>query len=509
MALKGVMQNTVLWRRIWFVARYLLCVFGLGFFLVPLPLGLLAGPRLPVLFCVCVVLGGFVTGAVTARYCPKPQGFYARYWPMLLMTFAPGIATAIGMLFSQGGVYAYWAASGFISPGFALAFFLEALGRGFTVAPLAPVLYALGYSSGFLWQEQRAKDAVAVPKKVYLCTVLLVLSVVGSGGFMLYERSITFVPRSHGFAYAGGFSSVDLRPYRLHNPDTILPRLSAPSTFRVEEEARMPVLDGAEAAFPVYAAFAKASYKALPLQQPPKTSGELPADPYRKIVTFTNTINAFERLVRGNVDIYFGAEPSDKQRAMAAQAGKELVLTPIALEAFVFFVNEDNPVQSLGMDQIRSIYSGGITNWKALGASDARIVAFQRPEGSGSQTIMKKFMADKALMRPLKEQTIAGMGGVVVRTAEYQNMPDAIGYSFRFFVTSMGSKTKVRLLALDGVLPEPEHIKSGAYPYVVPLYAITLKDNPRPEVPEFLRWMQGPQGQELVEKVGYSALKKQ
>lgn len=501
-------KKSIPWSRIWFVARYLLCVFVPGFIVAPVALCFLFLLRQPVLICLLIFLTGFGVGALTIRACRRPENFWPRYWPMLGMTFLSGLVTATGMLLSGGSTEGAWGFSGLTSPGFLPAFLIESLDGGLTVAPLAPVLYALSYSVGFYWQEQKQADKVAVPKKANVWVALLVLGVIGSGSFMLYERSVRFVPRSHGFAHAGGFSSVDLRPYQLHNPANILPRLSTPSTFRVEEEGRMPVLDGAEAAFPVYAAFAGACYKdLLPQPLPLVKNGELPDDPYKRIVTFTNTINAFERLIRGDVNIYFGAEPSAEQREAAVKAGKELVLTPIGQEAFVFFVNEENPVQSLSMDQIRAVYSGEVKNWKALGGQDMRIVAYQRPEGSGSQTIMKKFMGKKTLIQPLQEENIASMGGVVVHTAEYHNMSDAIGYSFRFFVTSMGSKAKVRLLALNGVPPDPEHIRSGVYSYVVPLYAISIKSNPKGEVSAFLRWMQGPQGQELVEKVGYSALK--
>ena len=40
---------------------------------------------------------------------------------------------------------------------------------------------------------------------------------------------------------------------------------------------------------------------------------------------------------------------------------------PIGKEAFVFFVEEDNPIDNLTSDQIRQIYSGEITNnWSLI-----------------------------------------------------------------------------------------------------------------------------------------------
>ena len=52
---------------------------------------------------------------------------------------------------------------------------------------------------------------------------------------------------------------------------------------------------------------------------------------------------------------------------VAKRLGKKLKLTPIGKEAFVFFVNEKNPVKSLAADEIKGIYAGDITNWRAVG----------------------------------------------------------------------------------------------------------------------------------------------
>ena len=130
--------------------------------------------------------------------------------------------------------------------------------------------------------------------------------------------------------------------------------------------------------------------------------------------------------MNGDVDIFFGAEPSAEQKKLASDAGKELVYTPIGKEAFVFFVSEDNPVDGLTSEQIRNIYSGNITNWKKLGGRNLPILAFQRPQNSGSQTKMEKFMGDAKLKEPLKVEFEYSMVGVISAVADYQNKETAI-----------------------------------------------------------------------------------
>ncbi len=47
---------------------------------------------------------------------------------------------------------------------------------------------------------------------------------------------------------------------------------------------------------------------------------------------------------------------------MANEEGTPLEIKPVALDAFVFLLNEEHPVDSLTLEQIRDIYSGRIVN---------------------------------------------------------------------------------------------------------------------------------------------------
>lgn len=67
------------------------------------------------------------------------------------------------------------------------------------------------------------------------------------------------------------------------------------------------------------------------------------------------------------------AQPSDGQKKRAEKSGVTLLYTPFAREAFVFIVNADNPVNSLTEQQVRDIFSGAITNWRAVGGDDQEI----------------------------------------------------------------------------------------------------------------------------------------
>ena len=320
------------------------------------------------------------------------------------------------------------------------------------------------------------------------------------------------IVRSHNFAYENGLSSVDLSKYKITNPNNILPKLNEPSTLLLTQDEWL-ILDGAEATYPVYSAFANTCYDGIQKYQydtdnTPSTKRSELNNEFRKYVAFNNTVYAFKDLINKRCDVFFGAMPSQKQRKEAAAISEELVLTPIANEAFVFFTSSDNPVKSLTTQQVRDIYSGKVKNWQPLGGEDRRILAFQRPEGSGSQTLLQHIMDDTPIMEPLKTEYIPSMGGIGESVAEYNGDAGALGFSFKFFLTGMlGRKdAPVKILAIDGVYPTDENIRSGQYPFTTKLYAITLKSNTKPQLTHFLSWMQSPQGQELAERVGYVRL---
>lgn len=343
--------------------------------------------------------------------------------------------------------------------------------------------------------------------------ILLLITWLSCSFIINYTLNNNNTIRSHNFAYENGLSSVDLKKYKITNPDNILPKLNEISTLQLAQEEWLR-LDGAEAAYPVYSAYANACYDGIgKYQYKPGTltwheQDKINAE-FEKYIAFNNTVYAFTDLINKNCDIFFGAMPSKQQQLEAAALGEELVLTPIAKEAFVFFVNSANPVDNLTTQQIKDIYKGKTKNWQPLGGDDRRILAFQRPEGSGSQTLLQHIMGDTPIMEPLKEEYIGDMGGIGTQVANYNGEAGALGFSFKFFLTGMlGRKdAPVKMLAIDGVYPTDENIRSGKYPFTTNLYAITLKSNTKPHLQSFLKWMQSPQGQEIAEKVGYVRIK--
>jgi phosphate transport system substrate-binding protein len=220
-------------------------------------------------------------------------------------------------------------------------------------------------------------------------------------------------------------------------------------------------------------------------------------------VACNNTIRAYEKLVNKTTDIIFVASPSKRQLEEADKAGVSFRFTPIGKEAFVFFVNSQNPVSDLTIEQLQAIYSGEITNWKEVGGNDEIIRPFQRNENSGSQTAFVHFMQEKTIMEPPTENVHYIMEPIVTQTADYTNYGNAIGFSFRFYVKEMVKNEKVKILKINGVHPDLETIGNSTYPLSSSFFAVTLTDNNKLNVTKFLEWIVSEQGQYLVKKTGY------
>ena len=201
-------------------------------------------------------------------------------------------------------------------------------------------------------------------------------------------------------------------------------------------------------------------------------------------------------------------EAPDYVKDELKEADAQLEQKPIGRDALVFIVNEENPVKSLTRQQLKDIYAGKITNWKEVGGDDLDIVAFQRSEDSGSQTLFKKLLIQGGeLMDPPTELAPAAMGELVDSIAAYNNSANAIGFSVYYYIDQMYSQPGLRLLAVDGVTPSNDTIASEKYPLCNEFYAVlhadAAADSPERQLYD---WLDTDAGQNCIQKSGYVAV---
>lgn len=267
--------------------------------------------------------------------------------------------------------------------------------------------------------------------------------------------------------------------------DEYLPFASETKIVKKEAEkitGDLPVIDGAAALVPVFNSFV---YSLYPEESVKYESGDFTSD---SAPQYYNTRGAYKGIVDGTADIIFCAKPSDEQVQYGLDNGVELELTPIGREAFVFLVNKNNPVDNLSMAQLKDIYTSKITNWKQVGGANRPINIVQRNKGSGSQTTLEKLFG-----RDISSNFFGPLGA-------------SIGFSFRFYVEELTEHGHIKMLKLNDVYPDREHVQDNSYPIVSNFFAVTRKGEANPNVQKVLDFILSPTGQEIINDVGYVGL---
>ena len=222
------------------------------------------------------------------------------------------------------------------------------------------------------------------------------------------------------------------------------------------------------------------------------------------LVSFNRTTWSYRNLMDGEADLLLAAEPAPDVLA-ELEAGDRWLMTPFATDALVFVVNQDNPVDSLTVEQVQKIYTGEITNWSQVGGEDLEIVPFQRNQGAGSQTMFEKLVMDGLeVMEPPTTWTANSMEGLLNAVREYDNSAAALGFTVYYYANNMEMAKGLKVLAVDGVSPSAEAIRAGEYPFLNPYFVAIAKDAPEDSPTRVLYdWVLGPGGQRLAAMEGY------
>lgn len=301
--------------------------------------------------------------------------------------------------------------------------------------------------------------------------------------------AIDFGEEILGNDYYESMLLLDRQPFKENNGLAILPTVP---TLQFKDLETMPKLDGATAFYPMYASFVQNVY-----------ANEDTSKILEKI-TCTKTDKAYSRLADGQADMIFAFEPSQSQLGYAASTGIEYEMTLIGYDAFCFFVNVKNPVNGLTLKQVQDIYHGDINNWRKVGGKNARILAFTRPENSGSQTIMKsEVMQGLTINSRYNAFEVVTMGGMIKVIDSYLNTSNAIGYTFMYYSSQMVKGDSIKYLAIDGIAPTSQAVRAGQYAFIAPFYAITRKGQETTQTKQLLEWITGKEGQSLIAEVGY------
>ena len=215
-----------------------------------------------------------------------------------------------------------------------------------------------------------------------------------------------------------------------------------------------PPLDGSTACIPLMA------------QMLADTTG-MDLEEARSSITVSTTAYAWENfgLYDTTTRMLVVYEAPDYVKEELQEANVELEQKPIGVDALVFIVNEDNPVQALTRQQLRDIYAGKITNWKDVGGDDGEIVLVGREAGSGTRDGFESIVDVKDSCKYAQELTATG---AVISAVEAN--PLAIGYAS---LSAVGDT--VAMVTVEGVECSEDTVKDGSYKIQRPFVFVTNK----------------------------------
>jgi phosphate transport system substrate-binding protein len=208
-------------------------------------------------------------------------------------------------------------------------------------------------------------------------------------------------------------------------------------------------------------------------------------------------------LINGGTDICEASRPmKDKEKEMVRKRhGKEVTEIPVALDGVAVYVPQSSSIESLSLAQLKSIYTGTITNWRDVGGRDQRIVAYSRENNSGTYVFFKEHVLNNEdFAREI--QTLPGTAAVVNAVSKD---PASLGYGGIAYASGIKPLAIKRNDSSESVKPSLETVESGQYPLSRQLFFYTVGE-PTGEIKSFINWVLGPEGQKICEMVGYYPL---
>lgn len=249
--------------------------------------------------------------------------------------------------------------------------------------------------------------------------------------------------------------------------------LTAPTHGQMNDKI---VVDGSTGVMPLVAALAKAHQERHP-------------GVVVEIGKGLGTKARLQAVMEGKIDVALASHG-----LVADELGRQgLAVHEIAKVAVVFSVNASVSTANLTDRQICDLYRGTITSWKELGGPDLAIAPRTRPDSEvDAEVVRAKIACLKDLKMPDGVRVMPRSGDMA---RELAATVGAIGMTTTTVVEQ--SRGRIRLLALNGVLPSRENVERKIYPLTRDSFLVT-KAPPPPAVSRFIDFIRGPAGAAVI-----------
>lgn len=209
-------------------------------------------------------------------------------------------------------------------------------------------------------------------------------------------------------------------------------------------------------------------------------------------------------LINGTTQICQASRPmkDDEKASVKQQRNADVNEMPVAVDALAVYLNKQNPIEHLTMEQVRRIFQGEITNWKDAGGPNGNIVLYGRENSSGTYVFFKEHVLASGDFTE-RYQPLGGTAAVINAVVKDTN---GIGYGGIGYATGVKTISIAKDAASEPVTPTMENALSNKYPLSRFLFWYTA-GAPSGTIKEFVDWVLGPEGQKVVQEVGFYPLK--
>ncbi|MFH1369472.1 MAG: PstS family phosphate ABC transporter substrate-binding protein [Elusimicrobiota bacterium] len=209
-------------------------------------------------------------------------------------------------------------------------------------------------------------------------------------------------------------------------------------------------------------------------------------------------------LINGGTDICQASRPIKEEeiKLVLAKRGKATREIPVAQDGIAIYVNDQNPLKSLTVAQLKKIYQGKIKNWTELGWDNKEIVIYGRENNSGTYMYFKEHvLAGEDFVSNV--QSLPGTAAVVNGISKDKY---SIGYGGMAYAKGIKEVSVKKDENSPAMKPSIENIVAGTYPISRKLFFYVVGE-PKPSVNAFIDWVLSSEGQKICEEVGYVGIK--
>ena len=209
-------------------------------------------------------------------------------------------------------------------------------------------------------------------------------------------------------------------------------------------------------------------------------------------------------LINGTTDICASSramKPAEKEK-LRDRYNTTGVEIPVARDGLAVYVNASSPLTEISIPDLKQIFTGKITNWKQLGGPDNNIIVYSRENSSGTYVFFKEHVLGGADFTP-RAQTMPGTAAVVNAVSKEKF---GIGYGGAAYAKGIKVLKVKKDAASPAINPEKATVLNGTYPLARPLF-FYLRNKAAGDIKSYIDWVLSPDGQAIVEKVGYYPVK--